>query len=179
MGNKENRIYIKDFCEDLNYKKIILYIGNVDSEKLAKRLEKDLINKIYRLDYAINDDRIPGRQNFIYIENCDLQNLDYPVHEYIAEEEYNVYVLWEDGEKYFIEAKTDILHDQIRQLEFEVRSLEKDIDLANHIFDKSGVEHITTTIDDIRDCKALYIIERDIEGNVEVYRKGFKDEEDI
>lgn len=100
-----NRIYIDNFCEDLNYKKIILYIGGVNYSELSKKLEKDYVNKIYRLDYAINDDRIPGRKDFIYIENCDLQNLDCPVHEYITDEGYHVYVLHEDTGKYYIETK--------------------------------------------------------------------------
>lgn len=100
----KDKIYINNFCEDLNYKSIILYIGNVDPTKFLKRLNKDLVNKGYRLDYALNDDRMPGRKNFIYIENCDLQNLDYPVHEYI-EDGYNIYILYEDIDGYYIESK--------------------------------------------------------------------------
>ena len=97
----ENRIYIDNFCEDLNYKNIILYIGEVNSSRLLEAFERDLINKCYRLDYALTD-RVASRRNFIYIENCDLQNLDYPLHEYM-QEGYNVYILHEDAGKYYIE----------------------------------------------------------------------------
>lgn len=100
-----NRFYIDNFCEDLNYKNVILYIGEVDSSRLLKALKKDLVNKTYRLEYALND-KNPARKNFIYIENCDLQNLDYPLHEYM-EEDYNVYVLHEGAGKYYIETKLD------------------------------------------------------------------------
>lgn len=37
-----NRFYIEDFCEDLNYRQVILYIGNVNSKKLRKAIEKKL-----------------------------------------------------------------------------------------------------------------------------------------
>lgn len=99
-----NRIYIDDFCEDLNYQGIILYIGNVNDVALLKALERDNVNKTYRLEYALNDPNDCSR-NFIYIENCDLQNLDYPVYEYF-EEGYDVYILHEDEVgKFYIEAK--------------------------------------------------------------------------
>ena len=32
------RVYIKDFCEDLNYQGVILYIGNVSHSKLLGAL---------------------------------------------------------------------------------------------------------------------------------------------
>lgn len=102
-----NRIYINDFCEDLNYQGVILYIGNVNSVNLLRALKRDKVNKTYRLDYALNDPKDSCR-NFIYIENCDLQNLDYPVHEYFGDDEdtYDVYVLHEDEVgKFYIEAK--------------------------------------------------------------------------
>lgn len=97
------RIYINDFCEDLNYHGIILYIGEVDDIALFKTLERDMVNKRYRLEYALNDPN-DSRRNFIYVENCDLQNLDYPLHEYI-EEGYDVYILHEDAGKYYVESK--------------------------------------------------------------------------
>lgn len=94
----DRRIYINDFCEDLNYQRIILYIGKVNPTNLRMALERDRVNKIYRLDYALND-RDMCRRNYIYVENCDLQNLDYLIHEYISGEVdgyYDVYVLEED-----------------------------------------------------------------------------------
>lgn len=99
-----DRIYIDNFCEDLNYKKIILYIGGVNYSKLLKKLEKDYVNKLYRLEYATTNSN-PARKDFIYIENCDLQDLDYPVHEFVIDEGYHVYVLHEDAGKYYIESK--------------------------------------------------------------------------
>ena len=49
------RIYIKDFCEDLNYQGVILYIGNVDITRLQKALEKDEVNKLWRLSFATSN----------------------------------------------------------------------------------------------------------------------------
>lgn len=97
------RIYINDFCEDLNYRGVILYIGNVDSAALLEALKRDRVNKLWRLDYALKAVK-DGCKNFIYVENCDLQNLDYPIHEYF-EEGYDVYVLHEDAGKFYITAK--------------------------------------------------------------------------
>lgn len=97
------RIYIKDFCEDLNYQGVILYIGNVDHDRLRKALEKDVVNKLYRLDFAASNDD-PSMRDFIYVENCDLQNLDYPIQEYF-EDGYDVYVLHEDTAGFYIKKK--------------------------------------------------------------------------
>lgn len=99
-----DRIYIDDFCEDLNYQGIILFIANVDIENLRARLKKDDVNKLYRLDYALKVDD-PSRKYFIYVENCDLQDLSFPVHEYILEEGYHVYVLYEDAAGFYIKTK--------------------------------------------------------------------------
>lgn len=52
---------INDFVEDLNYQKILLNIQFVNTEQLKARLEKDNLNKIYRLENA----------KFMYIVNCD------------------------------------------------------------------------------------------------------------
>lgn len=98
-----NRIYINDFCEDLNYTGIILYIGVVNSSKLLKALKQSVVNKCYRLEYALTDSD-PAKRNFIYVENCDLQNLDWPVHEYI-EDGYDIYILYEDAGKYYVKKR--------------------------------------------------------------------------
>jgi hypothetical protein len=96
----ERRIYIEDLM-DLNYRGVILYIGKVDATKLRAALEKAYVNKMWRLDNAINSND-PTIKNYIFIENCDLQDLDYPVHEYI-EEGYDVYNLYEDAAgKYYV-----------------------------------------------------------------------------
>lgn len=100
------RIYIENFCEDLNYKNVILYIGEVDTANLLKALERDMVNKLYRLEYALDGGSIPGRKNFIYIENCDLQNVDYPAHEYM-EDGYDIYILYEDkmSGKFYVKSR--------------------------------------------------------------------------
>lgn len=97
------RIYINDFCEDLNYSGVILYIGNVDQNRLRKALDDSVVNKIYRLDYALTYADLDMR-NYIYVENCDLQDLSYPIHEYIADG-YDVYILHEDAGKFYVKKK--------------------------------------------------------------------------
>lgn len=100
---EKERIYINDFCEDLNYKGVILYIGEVDPVDLLKALERDKVNKLHRLEYALkNGDS--SREDFIYVENCDLQDLDWPLHEYLMEG-YHVYILKEDSGKYYVEKR--------------------------------------------------------------------------
>lgn len=99
-----NRLYVEDFCDDFNYKRVILYIGEVDFERLYAAMGKDYINKLWRLTLA-SQNTDPTKKNFIYIENCDMQNLDYPVHEYM-EEGYDIYILHEDdSHNYYIEQK--------------------------------------------------------------------------
>ena len=97
------KIYIKDFCEDLNYQGVILYIGNVEHTNLRKALEKDKVNKLHRLLFATSNNQ-PSLRDFIYIENCDLQNLDYPIYEYL-EDGYDVHVLHEDPKGFYIKNK--------------------------------------------------------------------------
>ena len=99
----DRKIYIKDFCEDLNYSGVILYIGNVDQLRVLKALNRDNVNKLYRLEYATNKEDVTQR-NYIYVENCDLQDLDYPIHEYI-EDDYDVYILYEDSDGFYIKRR--------------------------------------------------------------------------
>ena len=55
------RFYIDDFVEDLNYRKIILSIGDVVADK---------VGHISRFDrYCISN-------KLFFIENCDLQEVD-------------------------------------------------------------------------------------------------------
>ncbi len=63
------KIYIDDFVEALNYRGVILYIGNVDSTKLLNKLKEDNLNKIYRFDSVVESNKL------FYIENCDLQDM--------------------------------------------------------------------------------------------------------
>lgn len=45
------KYYIHDFCEELNYQGIILYIHEeVDFQDLYKKLENDLVNHLYCFD---------------------------------------------------------------------------------------------------------------------------------
>ena len=98
------RLYIEDFNDDLNYTGVILYIGNVNHERLRTKLEKDYVNKLWRLDNALVY-ADPSMKNFIYIENCDLQDLDFPLHTYM-EEGYDVYILYEDEQgEFYIKRK--------------------------------------------------------------------------
>ena len=99
------KVYINDFCEDLNYRGVILYIGNVDHAKLRETLEKDKVSKLWRLTFATSNND-PSMRNFIYVENCDLQNLDYPIYEYM-EEDYDIYCLHEDSTGFYIKKKLD------------------------------------------------------------------------
>lgn len=99
----ERRKYIEDLM-DLNYQGVILYIGNVDKMRLRAALEKAYVNKMWRLDIALNSED-PSLRNYIYVENCDLQDLCYSVLEYI-EEGYDVYNLYEDSAgKFYVKDK--------------------------------------------------------------------------
>ena len=44
------KIYIDDFVEDLNYRGVILYVGNVNLTKLLSKLKEDNLNKTYRFE---------------------------------------------------------------------------------------------------------------------------------
>lgn len=63
------QIYIEDFVEDLNYRKVILSIGGVDSEKLYSRLKQDCVNHLNRFHACLEN-------KLMFIENCDLQDVD-------------------------------------------------------------------------------------------------------
>lgn len=63
------KIYIDDFVEDLNYRGVILYVGNVDPAKLLSKLKEDNLNKTYRFEYVM------GSNKLFYVENCDLQDM--------------------------------------------------------------------------------------------------------
>lgn len=89
--------YIDDFVEDLNYRKVILYIGNLDSDSLRSKMESDNMGHTNRL---------------MYVENCDLQDVDTWHGDefgnsllYLMEEGYAVYPLQYEPEsgKYFVE----------------------------------------------------------------------------
>ena len=99
------KVYINDFCQDLNYKGIILWIGSVDSNELLESLERDNVGKLQRFLYATSNTN-PSMKDFIYVEIGDLQNLDYPIYEYM-EEGYDIYCLYEDSAGFYVKNRLD------------------------------------------------------------------------
>lgn len=63
------KIYIDDFCEDLNYRKVILYIGEVNPEDLRSKMMNDYVNHMNRFNGVLTN-------NLMFVENCDLQDVD-------------------------------------------------------------------------------------------------------
>lgn len=64
-----NKIYIKDFCEDLNYREVVLFVDSeIDLDDLYDRLKRDELSHLYRFE-SIRENRL------FYIENCDLQDV--------------------------------------------------------------------------------------------------------
>lgn len=61
--------YIDDFVEDLNYRKVILYIGNVDSDSLRSKMGSDNMSHMNRFATVMAN-------HLMYVENCDLQDVD-------------------------------------------------------------------------------------------------------
>ena len=99
------KIYIDDFVEDLNYRKVILYIGDVEPADLYSKLEKDQMNHMNRIDSVLEN-------NLMFIENCDLQDVDTDYGDelgnsllYLISEGYTVYPLQyeETTKKYFVD----------------------------------------------------------------------------
>ena len=103
------KIYIEDFVEDLNYRKVILSIGGVNSEKLYSRLKQDCVNHLNRFRACLEN-------KSTFIETCDLQDVDTDHSDefgnsllyLIIDEGFSVYPLHYDidSNRYFI--KTDI-----------------------------------------------------------------------
>lgn len=88
-------VKITDFVEDLNYKGIVLLIDkdSVVKDDLKAALERDEVNKIWRLDNA-------WKTGMFTVENCDLD--DVPNLDYLDGGGYAVFSLVEDvkGEFY-------------------------------------------------------------------------------
>lgn len=99
-----SRIYINDFCEDLNYQGVVLYIGNVDTDKLLEKLKKDYVNHLNRFKSVLEN-------KLMFIENCDLQDVDTdnPTEYgnsilYLLEENYVIYpLMYDEGVGYYVE----------------------------------------------------------------------------
>lgn len=101
------KLYIDDFCEDLNYRKVILYIGEVNAEDLRLKMMSDYVNHMSRFDGVLTN-------NLMFIENCDLQDVDtehgYEFGNsllYLISESYIVYPLQYDADdrRYYVETE--------------------------------------------------------------------------
>ena len=99
------RIYIDDFVEDLNYRKVILYIGDIECADLHLKLEKDNVNHVNRFDSVLEN-------NLMFVENCDLQEVDTEHGDefgnsllYLISDGYVVYTLEYDSiaKRYYVE----------------------------------------------------------------------------
>lgn len=90
------RHHIRDFCEELNYTDIILYIHEeVDLQALYGRLEADQVNHLYRFD-SVKANRL------FYIENCDLQDVDNREVAELFDNGYSILQLRKDSDGFFI-----------------------------------------------------------------------------
>lgn len=99
------KLYIDDFVEDLNYRKVILYIGNVDSDSLRSKMSSDYVNHMNRFDGVLHN-------KLMFVENCDLQDVDTDHGDefgnsllYLIEDGYVIYTLQYEAEsgRYFVE----------------------------------------------------------------------------
>ena len=89
--------YIENFVDDLNYQGVILYIKNVDKDKLLEKLENDYLNHLYYFEAIWNGNGL------MLIENCDCIDIwDYQLINYI-ENNYDIVQLKEDENGYFFE----------------------------------------------------------------------------
>ena len=87
------KIYINDFCEDLNNKNIALYIGYLETDEL-KKLRKRLFSKPSYLDNEYIWDYIIHDSKFFYVENCDLQDCNgYELTQCILDKNFRFYEL--------------------------------------------------------------------------------------
>lgn len=63
------KLYIENFCDDLNYREITLFIDDgVNFDDLLACLKKDCVGHLYRFE-CVRENRL------FYIENCDLQDI--------------------------------------------------------------------------------------------------------
>lgn len=92
------KVYINDFCEELNYTDVILYIHEeINFLDLYERLKKDNVGHMYRFD-LIKSNRL------FYIENCDLQDVDGQELFDLLYNEYAILQLRKDSVGYYVKA---------------------------------------------------------------------------
>lgn len=85
-------VMINDFVEDLNYRRIVLDVSNVDKNQLKDRLIEDKLNKVYRLDQA----------KYMYVENCDFNGEEIEDIEDFLQDGHKLYtLLYHDMVGYF------------------------------------------------------------------------------
>ena len=111
------KIYIEDFEFDLNYAKIVLYIGGLnENEKklLEKQCKEDYLNKEYRWEYIENGSK------FFYVENCDIQDCNGIELLNCIEDSYKFYLLEHDEKGFYYEVREDYSFDK------EYNNLQKD-----------------------------------------------------
>lgn len=101
-----NKVYIDDFCNDLNYKSVVLFIDiRLDLEEVLSRLKYDNVGHLHRFN-CVRDNRL------FYIENCDLQEVTiregYNELLELLENDYSVVLLKKDSKDFYIEVP-DIL----------------------------------------------------------------------
>lgn len=118
------KVYIDDFCNDLNYRSVVLFIDTrLDLEEVLSRLEYDNVGHLYRFDW-IRDNRL------FYIENCDLQEVtireEYNELLELLENYYSVVLLKKDSKDFYIEVP-DIL--ELRNATSNEEVLENDRNL--------------------------------------------------
>lgn len=90
------KVYINDFCEELNYTDVILYIHEeINFLDLYVRLKKDNVGHMYRFD-LIKSNRL------FYIENCDLQDVDGKELFDLLYNEYAILQLRKDSVGYYV-----------------------------------------------------------------------------
>lgn len=90
--------YINDFCDDLNYQPVILFLEDLTDSEIEKlgKIVCESVSHGYRWEYILK-----GNHCF-YVENCDLQDcngVELPqllVSTYVK---YKVYTLQYDNEK--------------------------------------------------------------------------------
>lgn len=98
------KIYIKNFVEDLNYKPIILVVDEeiVDGDfwvKLIDKLKEDQVGHLFEFSHVILESKC------FYIENCDIQACYYrSLLDDLLENKYKFYRLNHDEGGFYYEA---------------------------------------------------------------------------
>ena len=89
--------YIDNFVDDFNYQSVILYIKNVDGDRLFEKLKTDHLNHLYCFDTVYKFDGL------MLIENCDCNMVDIDEIPYYLRNKYNIVQLREDANGHFFE----------------------------------------------------------------------------